>query len=378
MPPKRSVRSRPPSASAVAAAASGTRGGKRSRANNQAPVSADPTVPSTVPANPVPVLTSATQQFAFPPGLIDNIVAKVTDEVTKRLATASSQTSVLPQVPTIVASSLHEMPVSGSQPSSVTSLVQDALTVAQSALSGEPSLVGNESLPEQLFTSPSLAIDSRVSDKLRSKIWNNEYFEFGALLSNPVLDSKYQITINKADKGSALCLEPISQTKKFLSIETWLKCFHVFVGVYTRKYPNEAPDLMKYGEVVQDLAARGHNWKFYDENFRFLRQSQPTAFPWINIHWELWMRSQQTDVRKPIATNHPNQLKLRDDSVPKGYCFKFSRGVKCFGCAFKHLCYKCEGSHPPRQCTFRAKTKVSNSAPLSAKSQPNKLQPAKL
>lgn len=166
---------------------------------------------------------------------------------------------------------LHEIPVSGSQPSNVTSLVQDALTVAQSALSGGPSLVGNESLPEQLFASPSLAIDSRVSDKLRSKIWKNEYFEFSALLSNPVFDSKYQLTINKADKGSVpvLCLEPVSQTENFLSIESWLKCCHVFVGAYTRKYPNEAPDLMKYGEVVKDFAARGHNWKFYDENFHF-------------------------------------------------------------------------------------------------------------
>lgn len=49
---------------------------------------------------------------------------------------------------------------------------------------------------------------------------------------------------------------------------------------------------MKYGEVVQDLAARGFNWRFYDENFRFLRQAQPSSFPWNNIHWELWMRAQ--------------------------------------------------------------------------------------
>ena len=41
-----------------------------------------------------------------------------------------------------------------------------------------------------------------------------------------------------------------------------------------------APTLVKYGEVVQDLAARGHNWKFYNENVRFLRQWQPASFPW--------------------------------------------------------------------------------------------------
>lgn len=32
--------------------------------------------------------------------------------------------------------------------------------------------------------------------------------------------------------------------------------FHVFVGVYTGRYPSEAPGLMKYGDTIQDLAAR--------------------------------------------------------------------------------------------------------------------------
>ena len=156
----------------------------------------------------------------------------------------------------------------------------------QSALSGEPNPVTHRVLPGHFFSSPSLAIDSRVLDKLKSKIWNTEYLEFSALLSNLVFENKYQLTINNSDKGlvPSLCLEPVSKTKKYLSIEFWLNCFHIFVGVYTRKYPNEAHALMKYGELVQDLAAQGHNWKFYDENFRFLWQSQPAAFPWINIH----------------------------------------------------------------------------------------------
>ena len=56
---------------------------------------------------------------------------------------------------------------------------------------------------------------------------------------------------------------------------------------------------MKYWEkIVQDLAARGHNWHYYDENFRYLRQNQPSAFPWGVIHWELWMRSQQPVSKK--------------------------------------------------------------------------------
>ena len=92
----------------------------------------------------------------------------------------------------------------------------------QLALSGEPNPVTHRALPGHLFSSPSLAIDSRVSDKLKSKIWNNEYFEFSALLSNPVFENKYQLTINNSDKGlvPSLCLEPVSRTKKYLSIES--------------------------------------------------------------------------------------------------------------------------------------------------------------
>lgn len=60
-----------------------------------------------------------------------------------------------------------------------------------------------------------------------------------------------------------------------------MSAFRIFVTLYTRKYPADAPALMKYGDIIQDLASRSHNnWKFYDENFRFMRQSQPEAYPW--------------------------------------------------------------------------------------------------
>ena len=425
MPPKCPLRSRRPSATAIDAAASGESRRKRARSDKrktmpegpepQGPISPVPAPQGTSPQGPAPQGTApqgaapqgtapqgtapqgtasqgaapqvsllpAGQDVAFPPGLLETLVARVADEVTKRLtpvytpAATNLEVPPPPEVPLIPATegSLEEVPIM----ENVSNLVNRSLTSVQSALSGEPNPVMHKALPEHLFSSPSLAIDSRVSAKLRSKIWNNEYFEFSALLSNPVFENKYQLTVNNSDKGlvPSLCLEPVSKTKKFLSIDSWLNCFHIFVGVYTRKYPNEAPALMKYGEVVQDLAARGHNWKFYDENFRFLRQSQPAAFPWINIHWELWMRSQQPSASKTTATAPHNQSRPRDGSIPKGYCFKFSKGVKCFGCAYKHLCYKCDGSHQPKLCNFRAKSKASNTDSQPAKSQPNKAPPAK-
>ena len=179
-------------------------------------------------------------------------------------------------------------------------IVQGSVTEMQSALSGELPVI-NPVLPAQLFSSPSLLIDACVSEKLRSKIWNNEFIEFGALLTNSVVENRYQVTISSSEKGSfpSFCLEPVNKSKKILSIETWLSCFHVFVGIYTSRFPHEAPALMKYGEVVRVLAFRGLTWQFYNENFCFLKQTQPASFPWNSIQWELWMRSQHSPFKKP-------------------------------------------------------------------------------
>ena len=92
---------------------------------------------------------------------------------------------------------------------------------------------------------------------------------------------------------------------------------------------------MKYGEVVQDLAARGGNWKFYDDNFHFLRQSQPASFLWGVIHWELWMLAQHSLKKQayPPSQGHSKPQGIR--VPPKGYCFKFHREVSCdSGCTF--------------------------------------------
>ena len=275
--------------------------------------------------------------------MLDTLVPRVADEVTKRLtpvyASASNNVEAIqpPEVPLSTASdgSVEEIPIM----ENVSSLFNHSLTSVQSALSGEPNPVMHKALPDHLVSSTSLAIDSRVSDKLKSKIWNNEYFDFSALISNPVFENKYQLTINNSDKAlvPSLCLEPVSKTKKYLSIELWLNCFYIFVGVFSRKYPNEAPAIMKYGDVVQDLAVRGHNWKCYDEKLSFPAAVTTNCIPMEQYPLGV-VDTFTTDNRKKATATAPlDQSRTRDDSIPKGYCFKFSKGVKCFGCAFKYF-----------------------------------------
>jgi hypothetical protein len=114
-----------------------------------------------------------------------------------------------------------------------------------------------------------LPLDARVPDKIKEKIWREEFVDFGVLLSNPDPTARYKINVRPSDAGrpASLVLEQTAKSSKQIkNINDWLSAFHIFVSIYTQ--------LMKYCQLVQDLAARDHNWFYYDENFRFLRQTQ--------------------------------------------------------------------------------------------------------
>ena len=107
----------------------------------------------------------------------------------------------------------------------------------------------------------------------------------------------------------------------------------------------EALALIKYGEVVRDLAVRGGDWRFYDIQLCNLQQTSPSEMPWDSTHWELWI---------PF--------------VPRGFCRKFHRGTECQGCNSQHKCFKCGIIHPAVWCNFRPSRAAFNSTPSAAKS----------
>ena len=319
-------------------------------------MSSTPPVPSAVSTSDTSSMDAAQN---WPTDLIPSLVAAVTEEVTRRLAaTVPASTTPCP------APSREDRQPSFCQPpsGSTATLVDGAISAAHSHITGSPQLLPNSSrvssdTPGQIFLSASLPIDSQVSAKLKGKIWNEEFIDFGSLLSNPGQD-KYQFSVQNSVAGipASFCLEPVTRPKKIINIDAWQQAFHIFVGVYTQKYPHEAPALMKYGESIRDLAARGQNWRYYDENFRYLRQTQRSLVPWGTIHGELWLRSQCPN-KTPAVTQNNHVHKAGVSRVPSGFCFKFHRGQFCAGnCSFKHECFKCKGTHRATQCNFRGPT----------------------
>ena len=226
-------------------------------------------------------------------------------------------------------------------------------------------------LPLSLFTLSALPVDVRVSKTIKVKICTNKYIDFGSLHVNPLFENKYQVTFQNPQGGlkPSLSLEFVAKAKRINALEVWDKAFRILVGVFTQKYPLEAPHLMKYSEIIHDLAVRGQNWRIYDENFRFLRNLNVSVYSWEHVNWELWLMSQSYQGKQRPT----NQCFVQNQSrsgpyfhIPKGFCYKFHKGVPCPRSALKHICFKCDGYHRTSSCNFRPSTdrRPANLCPL--------------
>ena len=207
----------------------------------------------------------------------------------------------------------------------------------------------NASTSKNTFLSEAIPLSNIVPEKVKNQIWANEFIDFSLLLKSNISntdDDQYTIKFETKKGGQpSVVLAPNAKRNTLHSIDQWTSAFQIYVAIYTERAPKDTPALMKYGSVVRELATLGANWKFYDENFRKLRQSQGN--PWDQIHSELWLRSHSF---RDKPTYHPKRAKHEGPYIPNGYCWKFHRGIHCPGCSFKHQCFRCGQSHPIAKC----------------------------
>lgn len=229
------------------------------------------------------------------PQIFEELVSRVTAEVTKVITplvnpprpTATQPASLanlmLPSSSDVISVQRDELNEEPLVPTAITHQPPVGQLITSSIGFINNTLQGERHKPSAMFHSVGLSLDACIPEKVRTKIISNEFIDFGVLISNHIqADNKYHISIvnGKGDQPS-LCLEPSNKPKKKVNIEDWRSAFRIFVAVYTRKYTTEAPALMKYGDLIQDLASRSHNWRFYDENFRILRHANLRPFPGI-------------------------------------------------------------------------------------------------
>ena len=88
--------------------------------------------------------------------------------------------------------------------------------------------------PEILHHQIAVPLASRISDKIQSKIWANEYVDFGVLLQRTLpSDQKYNVVVNTSTTADrpVIGLEPTQKTKRIATIDQWISAFQTFVAI---------------------------------------------------------------------------------------------------------------------------------------------------
>ena len=212
------------------------------------------------------------------------------------------------------------------------------------------------------YSAPDRPIDLKVSDKLRQKIYNDQYVDLASLLDNVPESNTLSII---SEVGEPLRLAPHKSTRTINTLGQWCDAFMVYLAVYTHKYPHQISALASYMQLVKRLASRGGDFVHYDKEFRLLRQRGLKSW---EIHMDLWLECR--DVRSNVGRSSGNGNKKgngnsfrgfpshanKAKSAPVGYCFRYHQTGRCHNapsCPFKHNCYKpgCSASHPAFTCS---------------------------
>ena len=97
----------------------------------------------------------------------------------------------------------------------------------------------NDPRPQNLFTSISVPLTSRLSSKIKAKIWANELISFGTLLSDsPQEVGKYLLSMAPsvgALSQPQLTLEPCHTSKRITNISQWVSAFTTFAPCFWKK-----------------------------------------------------------------------------------------------------------------------------------------------
>lgn len=244
--------------------------------------------------------------------------------------------------------------------------------------------------------SDGIPLATPISQKIKDKIWADEYIDLASLTPN-YIDDSVGVFVSKR-RFSVYNNTPRFRTN--LSIEQWTTAFLIFADIYIEKKPEESRTLLKYCHTIREMydLYGDEPWRVYDERFRRLRET--VKLPWGKLVDELYTKSANSNAQnnkaKQVASNfRPQQEKSvlpRQSYIPPSTittpptaavkpktCIQYNKGQVCRKpCPYKHACHFCSGSHPRFQCA-EYKSILSRqipSMPTGAKrySNPNKSQ----
>ncbi|KAH3703657.1 hypothetical protein DPMN_078698 [Dreissena polymorpha] len=101
----------------------------------------------------------------------------------------------------------------------------------------------------------STPILTQIKKSLCKDIWKGKYVELSSLLPVNSASQPANSTL-QLDKQAHISIQPSTRSTKITSIEVWTSAFIRYVSVRTHKYPGKTQQLLKYMEIIRDLATR--------------------------------------------------------------------------------------------------------------------------
>ena len=204
-----------------------------------------------------------------------------------------------------------------------------------------------------------MSIDAHVSQKLRDKIWCDDFIDLGSLLPKNIENETWAVTVTPGQVSVQNRLNTF-KPKQALSFLDWNEAFHIFMAIFLRKYPTEASNLLKYMSIIREIyELRGNEaFHFYDESFHVLRKEhkQPWQIVVDDIYKKtMYMKSskftQKSGNTGNTTMNNKNQPFL--GSSRHGTCHVYNKYGSCVrkNCNYAHVCRICRGPHPVTKCT---------------------------
>jgi hypothetical protein len=148
-------------------------------------------------------------------------------------------------------------------------------------------------------------------------------------------------------------MQPIHNSKKTASVDTWTEAFIVFASIYLARYPSELQDISKYMKTIRLGASRTPSgaWLENDRQFR-LKMAKHTSMSFSSVDGELWLLYMSN---QPTAQQTHPTLKCYDFNF-KGSCTRYQ-------CSYHHTRTCCHKNHLRIHCWSNPNTTSSSSRP---------------
>lgn len=188
-------------------------------------------------------------------------------------------------------------------------------------------------------TIPAVPRTGHVTDKLKKAIKRGEVINLALLKAKSRKETKnkrYMFDVQSASFKE----EELSEDLKFYE---WIECFLVFMAIRLEYFPHEAQGLIRDMQNVQMLGKSKKDGVEYDLEFRRVKRQHPT------IQWGEYLPELVESLPNPVQKT---KVKTKPEmSRWFGVCSRFNGyGCSLKDCKYKHVCKKCKGGHPVRDC----------------------------